>query len=111
MGEVLAVAVQPLVHTGSSTPGGGVTVTVFSSTPVVPAGTVPVSVYLTVPPGAMIGMSWRGGAVPLAAPHEVPVPVAVQVQVKEAPCNCVGKGSFTVAGSAVSGPPFVTAMV
>lgn len=42
-GSVLALAAQSGAQTGSVTPGGGVTVTVFLIAPLVPAGTVPVS--------------------------------------------------------------------
>ena len=47
---------------GSVTPGGGDTVAVFTSSPVAPAGTVPVSVNTTTPPVASAG------------PVQIPVP-------------------------------------
>src|SRR5690348_9800536 len=100
-GALRSTAVQSGSHPGEIAPGGGVTVTVFTNCVVTPAGTTPVIVYVTLPPATMVGVSCSG-ALPLGAPHELPIGfgAAAQVQVNPALCSCGGSGSSTVAGAA-----------
>src|SRR5262249_7289853 len=88
---LLSVALL-LPGTGSVTPSGGVTVTVLVSAPVVLAGTVPLTVNVTlVPAGSVTSASML--PVPEAVPHPAPTPLGVQVQVK--PASGAGNASCT----------------
>src|SRR5215472_14439186 len=70
-----------LPDTGSVTPGGGATVAVLVSCPVVAAGTIPVTVNVAwVPTGTVTKASML--PLPAAVPHAAPAPLAVQVQPK-----------------------------
>src|SRR5262249_10615780 len=91
--------------TGSVTPAGGVTVAVLVRAPVVPAGTVPVTVKVAwVPAGSVTSASMF--PTPDGVPHVAPTPLGVQVQVK--PASGPGSASCTRALVALPGPPLVT---
>jgi hypothetical protein len=96
-------------HPVSDVPVGGVTVAVFDSVPVVAAGTVPVTVYVTVPLDGIVTVSVMFPD-PLAV-HEAPADAA-HVHVNPAPASAVGRGSDTVAPTAVAdGAGFLTTTV
>ena len=94
------------IGSGSTTPGGTVTVAVLVKEPVAEQSTVAVRVKVAFPP------AWRLTVVlmfplPLAAPQLDP---GVAVQVHEAPVKALGNMSVTVATGQL-GPLFVTTMV
>ena len=73
-------------------PSGGVTVAVLTSAPVVPAGTVPLTVKVAlVPTGSVTSASMS--PLPVGVPHDAPAPLAVQVQVN--PASAAGSASCT----------------
>src|SRR5262245_20135348 len=97
-----------LPGTGSATPAGGVTVTVFTSSPVVSAGTVPVTVKVAlVPAGSEISASML--PVPEALPQAAPAPLGVHVQVNAA--SGAGRASCTRALIASEGLALVLPML
>src|SRR5215831_9420355 len=97
-----------LPGTGSVTPSGGATVAVLVSAPVVPAGTVPLTVNVAcVPTGSVTSASML--PLPVGVPHAAPPPVAVQVQLK--PASGAGSASCTRASVTFDGPALVTTMV
>ena len=87
------VALQLGLHPGSGSLVGGVTVATLEIEAAVNNGTVPVSVYVAVPPGAMVGVSLMP-PIP-AAPHELPVEAA-HVHVNPPNVSALGNGSETV---------------
>jgi hypothetical protein len=95
-----------LARFGSVTPLGGNTVAVLLRLPVADELTVPVTVYVTVPPGGRFAVSlmWPD---PLAV--QLPPPAPTQIQVT--PVIAAGTVSDTVAPSATLGPAFDTTMV
>src|SRR5262249_7929647 len=97
-----------LPGTGSVTPAGGVTVAVLVRAPVVPDGTVPVTVNVAcVPAGSVTSASML--PVPDGVPHAAPVPLGVQVHVKLA--SGPGSTSCTCALATSEGPALVTTIV
>lgn len=93
-------------HPESVDPEPGVTVAELVWFPDVEAGTVPLIVYVIVPPGATLGLS-EMFPLPDAAPHELPLEAAQFHPKLENPAGSV---SVTV-GSAVDGPAFLTVTV
>jgi hypothetical protein len=87
--------------------GGGVTVAVLSSRPVVPAGTVPLTVNVALVPTAASPAHRCARA--RGVPHEAPRPLAVQVQVN--PAKRAGSASCTRAFVTFDGPVLVTTTV
>src|SRR6266540_1918172 len=98
-----------LAGVGSLTPLGGVTVVLLTNCPVVPLGTVPLSVKMALPPLTRLTVVAML-PVPLAAPHALGA-VAEQVQVNPAPLSAAGNGSLTVAPVTSLGPLLVTTIV
>src|SRR5215470_8325880 len=97
-----------LPGTGSVTPAGGVTVAVLVSCPVVPAGTVPLTVNVAlVPTGSVTSASML--PLPAAVPQFAPAPLGVQVQVK--PASGAGNASCTRALLTFDGPALLTTRV
>src|SRR5215831_18938913 len=96
-----------LPGTGSVTPTGGCTVAVLLSAPVVLAGTVPLTVNVTLVP---VGSVTSALMLPLpeALPHPAPAPLGRQVQVK--PARGAGNASWTCAFVTFDGPPLLTTM-
>src|SRR5262245_2422532 len=93
--------------TGSVTPAGAVTVAVLVKAPVVPDGTVPLTVNVAwVPAGSVTSALML--PVPDGVPHAAPA-LGVQVQVK--PASGAGKVSCTCALVTSEGPTLVTTMV
>src|SRR5215831_2996904 len=97
-----------LPGTGSVTPTGGCTVAVLVSCPVVPAGTVPLTVNVAwVPTGSVTSASML--PLPEAVPHPAPTPLGRHVQVKLA--RGAGNASCTRALLTFEGPPLLTTRV
>src|SRR6266508_1796291 len=94
---------------GSVVPLGGVTVALLTNCPVVPLGTVPLSVKMALPPLTRLTVVAML-PVPLAAPHAFGA-VAEQVQVNPAPLRAAGSGSETAAPVTSLGPLLVTTTV
>src|SRR5262249_12718616 len=104
----LVLVALSLPGTRSATPAGGVTVTVFTSSPVVSARTVLVTVNVVlVPTGSVTSASML--PVPEGVPQLAPAPLGVQVQLK--PANGAGRGSCALALVAFDGPALCTTMV
>src|SRR6266496_3418129 len=98
-----------LARLGSVVPDGAVTVALLTNCPVVPLGTVPLSVKMALPPLTRLTVVAML-PVPLAAPHAFGA-VAEQVQVKPAPLRAAGNGSLTAAPVTSLGPLLVTTIV
>ena len=105
---LVSVAVL-LVSVGSFVPLGTVTVAEFSNCPVVPLGTVPVSVRVALAPLTRLTVV-AILSVPLVAAQLLGKGV-LQVQVKPAPTKAAGGGSETAAPTTSLGPLLVTTMV
>src|SRR5262245_37484687 len=106
VGLVLVALLFP--DTRSATPAGGVTVTVFTSSPVVSAGTVPVTVNVAVVPTGSVTSASMVPA-PEAAPQLALTPLGVQVQLK--PARGAGRASCTRALVTFDGSALLTAVV
>src|SRR6266542_3583033 len=94
---------------GSLTPLGGVTVALLTNCPVVPLGTVPLSVKMALPPLTRLTV-----VVILPLPPGAPQllgAVALHVQVNPAPLRAAGNGSLTAAPVTSLGPLLVTTTV
>src|SRR5262245_6613532 len=103
------LSVAPLLPgTGSVTPGGGVTVAVLISAPVVPAGTVPLTVNVALVPAGNVTRASMF-PVPEAVPHAAPGSVAEQVQPN--PASGTGSASCTRASVTSDGPALLTTTV
>src|SRR5215471_8150326 len=94
---------------GSLAPGGGVTVALLTSWPVVALGTVPITVNVAAAPATRLSVV-AILPVPLGAPQVLGA-VTVHVQVKPALASAAGSGSLTMAPVTSLGPLFVTTMV
>src|SRR5262249_25602437 len=106
MPRLLTVA-ELLPGFGSVTSAGGVTVAVFTSTPLVPGCTVPVIVKTAAAPRAT-DTNVSTTFAPLAA-AQAAAPLAVQVQVT--PLSAAGTTSCTCALVTSLGPAFETVTV
>src|SRR6266498_3763272 len=91
---------------GSVEPDGAVTVALLKNCPVVPLGTVPLSVKVAVPPLTRLTVVAML-PLPLGAPQLLGA-VALHVQVKPAPLSAAGSGSLTAAPVTSLGPLLVT---
>src|SRR6266540_4114392 len=98
-----------LAGVGSFVPLGGVTVAVLTNCPVVPLGTVPLSVKMALPPLTRLTVVAML-PLPLAALQTLGA-VALHVQVNPAPCSAAGSGSETTAPVTSLGPLLVTVIV
>src|SRR6266545_4974459 len=98
-----------LARLGSVVPDGAVTVALLTNCPVVPLGTVPLSVKVAVPPLTRLTVVAML-PLPLAAPQLLGA-VALHVQVNPAPCSAAGSGSETTAPVTSLGPLLVTTIV
>src|SRR5688500_12473551 len=95
-----------LAGLGSATPPGAATVAVLLSEPVAPASTVPVAVYVTLPPAGRLTVSLM-----LPEPPGVQVAPPAPTQVQVTPVKAEGKASATVAPGALLGPVLLATIV
>ena len=108
LGVSTSVSVAELFEpSGSVSAGPDATLAVLMSDPVADAGTVPVNVYVAVPPAASVTVD-AIEPLPEAAPHDDP---AVASHVHVAFVNAALNVSVTGASIAVDGPALLTTIV
>jgi hypothetical protein len=103
---VVTVAEQDGVHSESNVRAAGANVAVFTKSPVVAGGTVPVMVYTSCPP---LGISTVSLIFPVPDAAQTAPPEGAQVQPNAD--RGAGSGSVNVAPLAASGPLLITVTV
>src|SRR5205809_1098568 len=98
---VVPAGTVPLTVKVAWVPTGGVTTALLSSGPVVPAGTVPLTVNVAWVPAGSV-TSASMSPVPLGVPQLAPTPLGVQVQAN--PASAAGSASCTRALVTLLGP-------